>query len=247
MPTFSESRPTHNIKTTTKYFKAAKSNIRRISRQHFLRTFLNVRKMFSECFARIFYECSLTVRRRFLRECSVNVRKTFAECFAQIFYECSENVRRMLLRECSVNIRKTFAECFTRMFGEHSWVSTRGRFGEHSREHSANVTQMFAQHLANSIWLAGTSNSWRTKPDCLYVHFGAYGLYKYGKNFVLTGSVSGEFFVLVGFRSDEPFPCTKCTTGPRLSRRGRKCLHNRAFFTPYEIWGGIVQTSEWIY
>jgi len=30
-----------------------------------------------------------------------------------------------------MNIRKTFGECFTKIFGQHSWVSTRWRFGEH--------------------------------------------------------------------------------------------------------------------
>ena len=66
-----------------------------------------------------------------------------------MFFEHSKNV----LRECSANVREAFAECFTRMLVQHSAVSTRRRFGEHS----ANITQMFAQHLANIIWLAGQS------------------------------------------------------------------------------------------
>ena len=66
-----------------------------------------------------------------------------------MFFEHSKNV----LRECSANVREAFAECFTRMLVQHSGVSTRRRFGEHS----ANITQMFAQHLANIIWLAGQS------------------------------------------------------------------------------------------
>ena len=138
VPAFSESRLRITLREQTKCFKATKSNVWRISRQHFSECFLNVRKTFGECFARIFYECSENVHRKFLRECSVNVRKTFCECFARIFYECSE----------------TFGECFCAnvrtIFGSVHKMTVRRTYGERN----ANVRTTFGEYYLAS-WVVG--------------------------------------------------------------------------------------------